>query len=130
MPRLKRFCGECSRVSATTRWCWICSLTRSPMPDVTRMRAALQSRSLEPAQRVRVHLALGKAAEDLGDYEEAMRQFDAAESVRNGIVRFDLTKFETRVDRLIEHFTPELLSRASACGREEATPILVFGLPR
>ena len=97
---------------------------------IARMRAALDSRSLEPAQRVRVHLALGKAAEDLGDYEEAMRQFDAAEAVRNGIVRFDLSKFEARVDRLVEHFTPELLRRASESNREDATPILVFGLPR
>ena len=97
---------------------------------IARMRAALESQSLEPAQRVRVHLALGKAADDLGDYEEAMRQFDAAEAVRNGIVRFDLAKFEARVDRLIEYFTPELLSRASESGREDATPILVFGLPR
>lgn len=97
---------------------------------IARMRAALQSQSLEPTQRVRVHLALGKAAEDLGDYEEAMRQFDAAETVRNGIVRFDLSRFEARVDGLIEHFTPELLSRAAASGCEEATPILVFGLPR
>ena len=97
---------------------------------ITRMHAALESQSLEPAQRVRVHLALGKAADDLGDYQEAMRQFDAAEAVRNGIVRFDLAKFEARVDRLIAHFTPELLSRASESGEADATPILVFGLPR
>jgi tetratricopeptide (TPR) repeat protein len=97
---------------------------------LARMRAALESQSLEPAQRLRVHLALGKAAEDLGDYQEAMSQFDAAEAVRNGIVRFDLAKFEVRVDRLIGHFTPELLSRASESGHEDATPILVFGLPR
>ena len=97
---------------------------------IARMRTALDSQSLGPAQRVRVHLALGKAAEDLGDYEEAMRQFDAAETVRNSIVRFDLSGFEARVDRLIEHFTPELLSRASETGRKDATPILVFGLPR
>jgi len=97
---------------------------------IARMRSALESQRLEPAQRVRVHLALGKAADDLGDYEEAMRQFDAAETVRNGIVRFDLAKFEARVDRLIEHFTPALLRQTSESAREDATPILIFGLPR
>src|SRR5690348_15546605 len=55
---------------------------------VARMRATLESPRLAPTQRVRVHLALGKAADDLGNYEEAMRQFDAAEAVRNSIVRF------------------------------------------
>jgi Sulfotransferase family len=94
------------------------------------MRAALASPVLEPKQRIRVHLALGKAADDLGDYEEAMRHFDAAEAVRNGIVRFDLAKFEARVDRLIASFTPESLARAASIGLDDPMPILILGLPR
>jgi tetratricopeptide (TPR) repeat protein len=97
---------------------------------VARMRKALELPGLEPAQRIRVQLALGKAAEDLGDYEEAMRHFDAAESLRNSIVRFDLAGFEARVDGLTTHFTPELLARAPATGSEDASPVFVFGLPR
>jgi tetratricopeptide (TPR) repeat protein len=97
---------------------------------IARMRTALESRRLEPAQQIRVHLALGKAAEDLGDYEEAMRHFDAAETLRNAIIRFDLAKFEARVDGLIAHFTPELLARAPAAGLDDSTPVFVFGLPR
>jgi Flp pilus assembly protein TadD len=97
---------------------------------IVRMRTALDSRVLEPAQQIRVHLALGKAADDLGDYAEAMRHFDAADTLRNGIIRFDLARFEERVDRLMAHFTPELLARASDTGLDDATPILVVGLPR
>ncbi len=97
---------------------------------LARMRAALALPDLEPAQRSRVHLALGKAADDLGDYEEAMRQFDAAETLRSAIVRFDLTAFEERVDRLIARFTPEVIARAPAVGRNEPTAIMILGLPR
>ena len=97
---------------------------------IVRMRTALDSRVLEPAQQIRVHLALGKAADDLGDYAEAMSHFDAADTLRNGIIRFDLARFEERVDRLMAHFTPELLARASDTGLDDATPILVVGLPR
>jgi len=97
---------------------------------IARMRTAVDSYGLEPAQRIRVHLALGKAADDLGDYEEAMRHFDAAETLRNAIIHFDLAKFEARVDGLIAHFTPELLARVPATGLDDATPIFVLGLPR
>lgn len=40
-----------------------------------RMGAALATPGLEAAQRLRIHLAIGKAADDLGDYALAMRHF-------------------------------------------------------
>ena len=97
---------------------------------VARMRATLELRGLQPAVRIRVLLALGKAADDRGQYEEAMRLFDAAETIRNGLIRFDLARFEARVERLIAHFTPGLLARGSTAGLDDASPILVVGLPR
>ncbi len=103
---------------------------------ITNMRTALARPGLDSIQRSRVQLALGKAAEDLGDYAEAMRQFDAAEASRNGVVRFDLPAFEARVERLIACFTGELVSRARRRGADEGTaqegagPIVIFGLPR
>jgi Flp pilus assembly protein TadD len=97
---------------------------------IARMRASLQSPSLEVSQRIRVELALGKAADDLGEYEQAMRHFDAAEALRNSLTRFDPARFDARVDRLIAHFTPDLLASESARGCNELTPILIFGLPR
>jgi tetratricopeptide (TPR) repeat protein len=97
---------------------------------IARMRAAAVLPGLEPAQRSRVHLALGKAADDLGDHEEAMRQFDAAEALRNAVVRFDLAAFEAQVERLIARFTPDLIGRAPPPGPADARPVLILGLPR
>jgi len=97
---------------------------------IERMRTALLLPGLEPAQRSRLHLALGKAADDLGDPEEAMRQFDAAEALRNTIVRFDLTAFEARVDRLIAGLTPEVFARPELSHTGTPGPILIVGLPR
>src|SRR6202451_3443782 len=45
------------------------------------MHAALAIPELELGQRQRLHLAIGKAAEDLGDYALAMQHFDAADAV-------------------------------------------------
>lgn len=97
---------------------------------IARMRAALELPDLEPAQKSRVHLALGKAADDLGDPEEAMRQYDAAEKLRNGLVRFDLAAFNARIDRLIACFTRERIVAADWGRHEDAIPVFVLGLPR
>ena len=97
---------------------------------VQQMRAALATAELEPSQRHRLHLALGKAADDLGDYAAAMEQFDAADAVRRATSSFDAVTFTREVDRLIARCSAELMARAPALGRSEVTPILIVGMPR
>ncbi len=94
------------------------------------IEAALATPGLETAQRLRVHLAIGKAAEDLGDYALAMQHFDAADDVRRGFASFDSAAFSTEIDRLIARWTPDLIARALELGRRDATPVLIIGMPR
>jgi tetratricopeptide (TPR) repeat protein len=95
-----------------------------------RMKAALATPGLGAAQLLRLHLAIGKAADDLGDYALAMQHFDAADAVRRGFGSFDATAFSIEIDRLIVRCTPELMARASELGSRDATPVLIIGMPR
>jgi Flp pilus assembly protein TadD len=95
-----------------------------------RMEAALAEPGLEAAQRLRVHLAIGKAAEDLGDYALAMRHFDAADDVRRAAASFDSAAFSNEIDRLIARCSPELIARAPELGSGDARPVLIIGMPR
>jgi tetratricopeptide (TPR) repeat protein len=94
------------------------------------MQAALATPGLEAVQCLRVHLAIGKAAEDLGDYALAMQHFDAADAVRRDTVRFDSAAFSIEIDRLIARCAPELIARAHELGSSNATPVLILGMPR
>lgn len=94
------------------------------------MEAALATPGLESAQRLRVHLAIGKAAEDLGDYALAMQHFDAADTLRRDSGSFDSAAFSTEIDRMIARCTPELMARAPELGSRDATPVLIIGMPR
>jgi tetratricopeptide (TPR) repeat protein len=94
------------------------------------MQAALAMPRLEASQRLRVHLAIGKAAEDLGDYALAMQHFDAADAVRRDTVRFDSAAFAIEIDRLIARCRPELIARAPELGSRDGTPVLIIGMPR
>ena len=95
-----------------------------------RMQAALATPGLEAAQRLRLHLAIGKAADDLGDYDLAMQHFDDADAVRRGAVSFDSAAFSVEIDRLIARCTPELFARAPELGSSDVTPVLIIGMPR
>ena len=95
-----------------------------------RMQAALPTPRLEAGQRLRLHLAIGKAAEDLGDYALAMQHFDAADAVRRGSSPFDSAAFSIEIDRLIARCKPELIARAPELGSCDATPVLIIGMPR
>ncbi len=94
------------------------------------MEAALDTPGLESAQRVRLHLALGKAADDLGDYALAMHHLDAADAVRRSSLSFDSAAFAVEIDRLIARCTPEWIARAFELGSCDATPVLILGMPR
>jgi len=95
-----------------------------------RMEAALATSGLESSQSLRLHLAIGKAAEDLGDYELAMRHFDVAGEVRRSSGSFDPEMFSTEIDRMIARCTPEWIARAAELGSSDATPVLIIGMPR
>ena len=94
------------------------------------MDAALATPGLEAAQSLRIHLAIGKAAEDLGDYALAMQHFDTADAVRRGFASFDPAEFSIEIDSMIARCTPELIARAPELGNHDATPVLIIGMPR
>ncbi len=95
-----------------------------------RMESGLATPGLEAGQRQRLHLAIGKAAEDLGDYALAMQHFDAADAVRRGSTSFDSAAFSIEIDHLIARCTPEWIARAPELGSSDATPVLIIGMPR
>jgi Flp pilus assembly protein TadD len=97
---------------------------------LARMEVAAATPGLEDAQRMRVHLALGKAAVDLGDHARAMRAFDAADALRHRIRPFDAADFDSQITRLIGRFTPALVEQAESLGNDEAAPVLILGMPR
>ena len=105
-------------------------MTAADADLIRRMQAALLTPGLRTEARLKLHLALGKAFDDLDDPAAAMQHYDAADEWRRSLCRFDPREFEARIDHLIAHYTPEAVARLSGSGRRDATPILIMGLPR
>ncbi len=97
---------------------------------MARMEMALTTPGLPAEQRQRVHLAMGKVADDLGDHGLAMQHFDAADALRPGSVSFDSTGFDQVIDRIIERCNEQAMAQAPSAGNESRRPIFVVGMPR
>ena len=97
---------------------------------INRMNAALTHPKTTPRDRKALHFALGKAHDDLGDYDEAMRNFEAGNRLRasnGGLKRDALVR---RVDQLIAATPSGYRDRQPDRGVEDSTPILIAGMPR
>ena len=97
---------------------------------VGRMAAAAARGGLHAEARVKLHLALGKAADDLGDPAEAMRQFDLAGTIRSCDDDAVGRAVEAHVEQMIGCFGAQRLARAAETGHADGTAILIVGLPR
>jgi len=77
-----------------------------------------------------LHFSLGKALDDLKDYEAAMEHFDAANRLRHRTAKLDRARLVEQFDNLIARFTPEYFAGHAALGCADETPLLVLGMPR
>ena len=59
-------------------------MTESDRPLMERMRVLAEERDFDVESCIVVHFGLGKAFDDLGDYAEAMRHYDAGNRLRRG----------------------------------------------
>ncbi|MFN4258996.1 MAG: tetratricopeptide repeat-containing sulfotransferase family protein [Gemmataceae bacterium] len=95
--------------------------------EIARMEASLRVPNLSVKDRSHLHYALGKAADDAGQYDKAFWHFQQAKQVPH--IPFDRRGCMQRIRSLISLFTPERL-QAGPFGSTEASPIFIVGMPR
>ena len=104
-------------------------LTEADRPLIQRMMATARKVTLADG-RVKVHLALAKAFDDLGDYASAMQHVIKASQVRKSLAAFDRAAMNHQVDSQIGRFTPAFLAARRPFGHHCRLPVLIVGMPR
>jgi tetratricopeptide (TPR) repeat protein len=109
-------------------------MTESDRPLIERMREIAERGDLDPMARGSVHFGLGKAYDDLGEYAEAMRCFEAANRLSAASARIDRASLAAYYDGIIADFSAEAFESAhTPTGRPRPTddlPLLIIGMPR
>lgn len=105
-------------------------LTEDDRPLIDGMRRVLKRGGMADFPLMILHFSLGKALDDLKDYEQAIQHFDAANRLRHRTSKLDRQRLKTQFDELIERFTPAYFASHAALGVADETPLMVLGMPR
>lgn len=100
-------------------------------PDLLMMRGLLERPECSPLVREKLHFALGKVHDDLGDYDRAFAHYAEANSLKRArMPRFDREAHRALVDRVVATFTPAFFAKRVDLGSQSNVPLLIFGMPR
>jgi tetratricopeptide (TPR) repeat protein len=110
-------------------------ITEADRPLIDRVRRLVEAPELDLAPRIHMNFGLGKALDDLGEYAEAIRHYEAANGLRANSTRLNRAEVATWFDTIIKSFTAEAFMRA----RQNLTrpaypgddlPVFIVGMPR
>jgi tetratricopeptide (TPR) repeat protein len=105
-------------------------LAERDRPLVVQMEWMLKEYRLAEPGEIDLGFALGKAYDDLGEYENAIAHFDEANRLKHQHTACKHAAYAASIDRQIAKFDADFFSRNAALGSDWDAPILVLGTPR
>jgi len=98
--------------------------------ELSRMQEGESAPTVALVDRYHLCFALGKALEDLGEYEESWRYYERGNSLKKSESRYRSEILETNTRKQREVCTREFFARRRKFGVESPDPIFILGLPR
>jgi len=99
-------------------------------PDILAMEKLLEQPDLSSAKSMHLCFALGKAYQDVKNYERAFAYLSRGNQFKRGSINFDLATVQEACDRTIKEFSRELFAQNRAVGFNSELPIFILGMPR
>jgi tetratricopeptide (TPR) repeat protein len=99
-------------------------------PELASLKALASRNDLPPASVPYVHFALGKAWEDIGEYDRAFQHLRIGNDAKRQQLNYDEKSAGELFERTAAVFNRELMERMAGAGEPSATPIFILGMPR
>jgi Tfp pilus assembly protein PilF len=98
--------------------------------DLAAMRAGIKDPSVDEADRVHLHFALGKALEDAGEHDASFEHYAIGNALHRARHPYDAEQNNARLRHLASVFTPEFFAARAGSGDPSGHPIFIVGMPR
>ena len=102
-------------------------------PHIEQMQALLDSGGLSEGDAMHLNFALGKACDDLGEFDRAFAHFSAANRLQRNTLGYRIDGDRQRFEWIRSMFEGEALPLADQAGSEQPggrEPLLIVGMPR
>jgi tetratricopeptide (TPR) repeat protein len=98
--------------------------------DISAMQEQLRRSDLDDDQRLHVRFALGKALEDIGEYEASFACYAEGNAIRRSQLPYSAAQNTQRRRHAQVAYTREFFAERSGSGCPDPAPIFVLGMPR
>jgi tetratricopeptide (TPR) repeat protein len=110
------------------------TVTRFSVNDNARLSNFSQSaanENLPSDERVKLHFALGKAYDDMGDFDKAFAHYCSGNSIRRQQIDFSHARHSAYIDEIIHTFSADAVDRGIAAQWHDSDrPLFIVGMPR
>jgi len=86
--------------------------------------------SLSAAAQIDLHFALGKAYDDLGQFERALAHLLEGNALKRREIAYDEAATLAAFERMAKIFTPALMRAKRGSGHPSRVPVFIIGMPR
>ena len=97
-------------------------------PHVAQMEAVLAQGATTPGETQKIRFALGKAYDDMGDYDQAFAKFAAANKALDAAAPYDYAADHELFRQLKRNFTAPCPQVAPSATKHQ--PVFILGMPR
>ena len=98
--------------------------------DLRAMERLINKKGISNNQKMNLAFALGKAYEDLGQYEQSMEMTILANRLKRKSIQFSITEEKLLFNEIRNNISGKYLSTHQTSGCQDATPIFILGMPR
>ena len=98
--------------------------------EIKEMQKQVDRKDLNERERVHFLFALGKALEDIKDFNQSFQYYHNGNELNRGRSSYDPKAIEALTKRLISFFDRNLFSSTEGSGYNVKDPIFIVGLPR
>lgn len=104
--------------------------TSDSKPVIDRLSTLAISPSSSLNAQITAHFALGKAYDDLQDYDKAFASYREGNRLKSEVASFDRRVFSGHVERIITVFNSTCFESLQGIGDTSELPVFVVGMPR